>query len=102
MYWSTMCSSETGPWWDLYVSTSSEVGTYLERKSDVHANIMKDSQLVESGCKERLLYQPVKPKAPTEYRLNRKEESSSAPESEIPGNLCLSAPVSNDGGAKDG
>lgn len=33
MYWSTMCSSDTGPLWDLYFSTSSTVGTYLEERN---------------------------------------------------------------------
>lgn len=33
MYRSTMCSSVTGPLWDLYISTSSMVGTYLEHKN---------------------------------------------------------------------
>lgn len=33
MYWSTMCSSDTGPLRDLYFSTSSTVGTYLEERN---------------------------------------------------------------------
>lgn len=57
MYWSTMCSSATGPLWDLYISTSSEVGTYLEQKSDSHLGGVvhaehrtQASQFVETDC----------------------------------------------------
>lgn len=37
MYWSTTCRSVTGPFRDLYISTSSTVGTYLESETSVMA-----------------------------------------------------------------
>lgn len=58
MYWSTMCSSATGPVWDLYISTSSEVGTNLEteewKSSGWHCVVQAKPREGFSACWARL------------------------------------------------
>lgn len=49
MYWSTICSSVTGPLWDLYISTSSTVGTYLEQKNESTSGALLDVKLPYLG-----------------------------------------------------
>lgn len=84
-----MCSSATGPLWDLYISTSSEVGTYLEQNSESHLGGVAHAeylpQYIKTGTYKQLVKCFIIQSNPTYLQSgkNAREKPKSAPEDEL-------------------